>query len=225
MHCTLAWAYLFNKFWPTKTTVKVLGYDLPEFELPNNFEYISLGKQRGPSYWSNDMIDYFSACLDDYFFLTTEDGFIIKEVNERILDYVTNIMTDNLDSNLLRICLTKDVSKRPHSVLEDHGDFQIIQAGDNTQYRNSLQHSIWHRQNFLKELPTQCSPWQFETDTGKHNDMTILATNSNYALHVGHGYKRGRKIHDWHRDANDRSIGLVSEEVEKIERNNWIPEL
>jgi hypothetical protein len=225
MCCLPAWAYLFNKFWPTDTNVTVLGYDIPDFELPKNFKYISLGKQRGPKFWSDDMIDYFSTCTDEYFYLTTEDGFIVKPVNARVLDYLTEIMMTNLESNLLRICLTKDVSHRPHNVLDDLGDFQLISAGDNTQYRNSLQHSIWNRKNFLKELPLQCNPWEFEINTGKHNDMNILATKSIYALHVGHGYKKGHKIKEWYVDCNDRSHRLDESEVQKIENNNWVPEI
>lgn len=226
MHCIPAWAYLFNKFWPTKTNVKILGYNQPDFELPENFEYISLGEQRGPNYWSDDMINYFSKCTDEYFYLTTEDGFIIHPVNKKIIDYLSEVMVNNLDSNLLRICLTKDLSHRSHNVVEDLGDFQLISAGDNTSYRNSLQHSIWHRQNFLKELPTGISPWGFETNTGKHNNMLILATRSAYALHVGHGYKKGRKVKEWYVDANDpRGRRLDETEVQKIENNNWIPEI
>ena len=58
MVCLPAWAYLFNKFWDESLNVKVLGYKSIEFDLPKNFEYISLGEQRGPEYWSNDMYDY-----------------------------------------------------------------------------------------------------------------------------------------------------------------------
>jgi hypothetical protein len=226
MCCLPAWAYLFNKFWPKKTNVKVLGYNQPTFKLPDNFEYISLGEQRGPKYWSTDMINYFSKCTDEYFYLTTEDGFIVKPVNERILDYLSEIMVNNLDSNLLRICLTKDITHRPHNILEDLGDFQLISAGDNTKYRNSVHHSIWNRRNLLKELPIGITPWEFELNTGKHNNMLILATKSTYSLHVGHGYKRGRKIKEWYVDANDPNGHRLEEsEVQKIENNNWVPEI
>ena len=89
--CLPATAYLFNKFWPIETSVKVLGYDIPEFELPSNFEFISLGEQRGPDYWSDDMIDFFSTCTDDYFYFPTEDMFILEPVDAEILEYAINL--------------------------------------------------------------------------------------------------------------------------------------
>ena len=51
-----AWSYLFNKFWPYETEVNILGYDIPKFSLPANFTFNSLGEQKGPKYWSDDMI-------------------------------------------------------------------------------------------------------------------------------------------------------------------------
>ena len=89
-----AWAYLFNQLWPVKSKVTVLGYDLPNFELPDNFEYASLGVQRGPEYWSNDMKGYFSSCDDEYFYLTTEDGYLIT-LDEDILEYAAQVVVDN----------------------------------------------------------------------------------------------------------------------------------
>ena len=50
MHCLPAWCYLFNKFWGKEQEVRILGYDKPTFDLPDNFQYISLGKQRGPKF-------------------------------------------------------------------------------------------------------------------------------------------------------------------------------
>ena len=47
IRCVQAWSYLFNKFWPYKASVRVLGYDLPEFDLPDNFEFISPSITKG----------------------------------------------------------------------------------------------------------------------------------------------------------------------------------
>ena len=80
--CLPAQAYLFNKFWPDIVDVKILGYDEINLDLPDNFEFISLGEQRGPKYWSDDMIDFFSSCSDEFFYFPTEDQFIIKEVTQ-----------------------------------------------------------------------------------------------------------------------------------------------
>jgi hypothetical protein len=85
MQCLPAFCYLFNKFWSDEVTINVIGYSNPNFELPKNVNYISLGKDRGAEYWSDDMINFFSNVKNDLFYLTTEDGFILNKINENLL--------------------------------------------------------------------------------------------------------------------------------------------
>ena len=39
-------AYLFNKFWSKDQKVVILGYTKPDFKLPKNFEFVSMGISR-----------------------------------------------------------------------------------------------------------------------------------------------------------------------------------
>ena len=223
--CLPAHAYLFNKFWPTKSNVKILGYDIPDIKLPSNFEFISLGKQRGPDYWSDDFIKFFSECEDEYFYFPSEDMLILDTVDAEILEYVTELFESNLDSNLLRFCLSNNIEHRPHHIVQDHGRFKVIEREQYAEYRNSVQASVWHRKNFLKQLKPNMSPWAFELNTGKHNGMRVLGTKDNYAITMGHGYKRGKKITNWWKCSNDTGIELNQEDLQIIETNNWMPEL
>ena len=158
MVCLPAWAYLFNKFWDESLNVKVLGYKSIEFDLPQNFEYISLGEQRGSEYWSNDMYDYFKNCDDEFFYLTTEDGFIIKEVNKEIMRCSpTDLFYCNKD-NLMRFNLTANAYHRKHHVIDTYQDLQIINWDINEEYRMSLNHSIWNREIFLSLLEPNETP-------------------------------------------------------------------
>ena len=60
MKVVKVFCYLFNKFWGSQQEVNIVGFDPPDFELPNNFKFISLGKQRGPEYWREDYIHLLS---------------------------------------------------------------------------------------------------------------------------------------------------------------------
>lgn len=225
MVCLPAWAYLFNKFWDESLNVKVLGYKSIEFDLPKNFEYISLGEQRGPEYWSNDMYDYFKNCDDEFFYLTTEDGFIIKEVNKEIIDVATDLFYCNKD-NLMRFNLTANAYHRKHHVIDTYQDLQIINWDINEEYRMSLNHSIWNREIFLSLLEPNETPWQFETSARANDENFLcLGTKDTYALCVGHGYKKGRKITNWYADSQKLYSDLNKEDIDFIEQNNWVPEL
>tara|TARA_R100000152_G_C6750301_1_gene173936 strand:+ start:236 stop:985 length:750 start_codon:yes stop_codon:yes gene_type:complete len=230
MHCTPAWCYLFNKFWPWKQNVRVLGYDWPEFEMPDNFEYISLGVQRGPKYWSDDMKEYFEHCEHELFYLTTEDGFIVDNVNEEILMMAIKLGALNPGEKFLRFNLTCDVQSRGHTVLKDFDDYSLIKASQTAHYRQSLSHSIWRRDSLLNKLITNQSPWDFELDNarGMHDGLDVYATKDKYGIHCGHGYKRGKKIPKWFECTHPHITGcsgLSEEDRNFIESNNWMPEL
>ena len=232
--CLPATAYLFNKFWPEIVNVKVLGYDIPDIELPPNFEFISLGKQRGPAYWSNDMAGFFSTCSDEYFYWQTEDMLLIDNVDEEILDRAIELFEGNTDPSLLRFCVSNGIHHYPYDVVETHNRYQVIERVQNTVYRNSVVTSIWNRENFLKELKPMMSPWDFELKTGRHNNMRVLGTTGDFAVSVGHGYKKGKKRENWYNDCLSDNPNFytkkypIGKELNKADRelleaNNWIP--
>ena len=39
-------AHFFNKYWGEDFQVKILGFTEPNFDLPSNFEFISMGKEQ-----------------------------------------------------------------------------------------------------------------------------------------------------------------------------------
>ena len=91
LHVLRPACFLFNEFWSPQKNVKIVGFDAPAFSLPDNFEFISLGKQRGPKLWSNDMIDFYSNLEDDFFYSIWEDAFILKSVDSGILNVVNQL--------------------------------------------------------------------------------------------------------------------------------------
>lgn len=234
MKCLPTWAYLFNKFWPYSTPVRVLGYTKPTFELPENFEFISLGKQRGVEFWSDDMIEYYSKCEHDYFYSMWEDGFIIDYVDPTILDMAIKIAFLNKDDKFFRFNLSLDVQQRHHSVLQKYENFELILANQTTLYRQSTQHSIWSKDKFLQKLKPNQSPWAFELDNANamNDGLDIYATKGKYGIIMGHGYKRGKKIPNWYEENSGchtiqkgRGASLGIEDINLIEKNNWMPEL
>ena len=234
MKCLPAWAYLFNKFWPWDAKVKVLGYSAPQFELPDNFTFISLGKQRGPKYWSNDMKDYYSSCEHEYFYSMWEDGFILDHVNKDILELAMKVAFTNRDDKFFRFNLSLDTHRRPHATLKSYEDFDLILASQISRYRQSTQHSIWNTEKFLSKLKPNQSPWDFELDdaSAMNDGLMVFATKRNYAIKMGHGYKRGKRIPFWF-DENSgwdkippgSGAKLSQEDIEYIQKNNWIPEI
>ena len=86
LHILKPFSYLFNKFWSDKQKVYILGYELPSFDLPDNFEFISMGEQKGIKYWSSDLHKFFSSIDDEYFIYSMEDHFILDYVDIKLFE-------------------------------------------------------------------------------------------------------------------------------------------
>tara|TARA_R110000744_G_scaffold221502_1_gene340509 strand:- start:3854 stop:4609 length:756 start_codon:yes stop_codon:yes gene_type:complete len=233
MQCLPAWCYLFNKFWPYKAKAKVLGYKHPEFDLPDNFEFVSLGKQRGPKYWSDDMLEYYKSCENEIFYSMWEDGFILDKVDEEILDKAIDLALQNKCNNFFRFCLTLDVHRRPHHIVKNYKDYSLIEAYQTSQYRQSTQHSIWRTSAFVKKLKKNQSPWDFEMDNlnAMNDGLDVYATKGKFAIKMGHGYLQGKKIHTWYEEHSGwdaipvgKGKSLSQEDINYIESNGWMPE-
>ena len=232
MACLPATCFLFNEFWPQVELVQILGYKKPDFELPDNFEFVSLGTQRGPKFWSDDMRSFYSNLKSDFFYSIWEDALILKPVNKGILE-VASKLTET-DKNFFKFNLTADVSRRPNILVKEGNEYDLIVAKQNSLYRYSTQHCIWNTERFLQKIESSQSPWDFEMNHYKsfNDNLNIYATRRKFAVYMGHLYRRGKKLNNWHMcsfgpdDAKVHNVlGLDKKYVDILEQNNWVPEL
>jgi len=55
------YTFLFNKFWNRPQKVVYLGYDKPKCDLPDNFDFITIGNDDDLKNWSSDLINFFNS--------------------------------------------------------------------------------------------------------------------------------------------------------------------
>ena len=84
--------FLFNKFWDDSIQVIYLGYNPPNFNLPSNCSFISLGKDDNLKNWSNDLKNYFLSIDDEYFIMTVDDSFLVHPTNIDLYKMITDYM-------------------------------------------------------------------------------------------------------------------------------------
>ena len=92
LHVLKPFCFLFNKFWSDKQQVKIVGFEPPAWQMPDNFEFISLGKQRGIKYWSDDYIDFFNSINDEYFIHMVENEFLLRPVDFDIINSLVEFL-------------------------------------------------------------------------------------------------------------------------------------
>ena len=207
-------SFLFNRFWGEQQDVVVLGYKEPDFELPNNFEFVSMGVSRNdPKEWSDGLRDHFKSIDDEWFIYATEDMFLVYPVNFSSLQKLETYMVDGVG----RINITNDVCRKYYSTVEDN----VVELKQDSDYRISCIYSIWNKEFMLKYLKPNMTPWEFEingTNESRGDGYRILGLNSDFPVHLSLAIRRGnldkldfRFDNEYHRTLDDNVIQEMRE--------------
>lgn len=165
LHLIPVFCYLFNKNWSPEQKVEIVGYDRPDFSLPENFTFYSMGKQEGgANNFSGDLRKYF-ARQDAWFIWMVEDSFP-THVNLEELEILKTLMTV---PKCGKINLTTATVIQDYEVFCELGGLEILENTQTSRYRLAMQPSIWRRDYLLKYLTPGMTPWQFEVQPA-HND-------------------------------------------------------
>lgn len=159
-HCLKVFIYLFNANWPAKAPVEIVGYKKPDFELPDNFSFHSMGEQGpNPSCFSRDIRTYLESIPDEWVIWFFEDSFI-KSVDEDVLDYLFYFTKIAIPPMIGRIDLGDQARRGPHDIVNGFHDTCKYKA--DRAYRLSTQPSIWNVAYLKSYLKDGMSPWDFE---------------------------------------------------------------
>ena len=87
-------AWMMNKYWKPLPQVAVLGFSFPDFELPENWSFCSVGKQEDYPFgkWSDALIDFLNEVPDEVFLLMLEDMWPTRPVDTEALDILYRYM-------------------------------------------------------------------------------------------------------------------------------------
>ena len=87
-------AYLFNKYWHKDQPVTVAGFKQPDFDLPSNFTFHSLGNMADypVGKWSNALIKLLHDFDDEVFTLFLEDYWLTRPVNVQAVQMLDDYM-------------------------------------------------------------------------------------------------------------------------------------
>ncbi len=161
----LPFSWLFNKYWSAEQPVTVVGFTPPAFDLPANFDFMSLGAfaDYPVSRWSDALIELLRRIPDEPFVLMFEDYFITRPVHAQavtmLYDYCRQF------GYVYRLDLTSD---RLHAAGAKFygkcGDIDLIWSDPESQYHMSLMTALWNPRNLRDVLILGETPWQVELD-------------------------------------------------------------
>lgn len=183
VHVLKIFSHLFNKFWGPHQEVVIVGFDKhPDFDLPENFKFVSLGKQAVPwDDFSADVRNMMDIIEDDYFISLEENEFIIRPVNFQILE----AFQPYLNPQLGRIDFTRGVSTRPHTIIKKEEDYDIISSRPEASYRIAMRAGVWNKSYLLSHCQEVINPYSFEhvaTEKSRSDGFGILSSNRDWVV-------------------------------------------
>ena len=199
VHILKVFSHLFNKFWDPTRKVTIVGFEKePDFQLPSNFDFVSIGKQIYPyEDFCHDMRLFLDIVDDDYFISFEENEFIIKPVNFEILKE----FEPYINSNLGRVDFTRGTSDRSHGILKKRRDYDIICATQDAELRMCIRGGIWNKKYLLDHCLEKISTYRWEeiaSNKSKNDGFNILSSNHDWVIRNMDGvhHKSGQQLTD-----------------------------
>lgn len=208
-------AYLFNTYWSELQPVLIVGYTPPHFDLPRNFEFLSVARpDPGVSRWSDKIISVFKLIPDEFFTLMLEDYWLNRSVDCGAVASLAEYLSIHRD--VLRVDLTGDrlYSTRAFDV-GAWGHLDMIETPLDTPYQLSLQACVVNKKNLLRVLRPGMTPWEFEIQdhTQVLGGMRVLGTRQmpvKYTNGIGSGH------------GDCYTEGIAPEHVAELRRRAWL---
>ncbi len=156
-------AYLFKRYWMAASFV-IGGYSEPPFQLPNGFEFSSIGDfaEYPVDRWTNGVIKFLKSLPDDLILFLMDDYWPFRQVDNKAIYEIAAYMDGH--RNIARFCVCTD--RLYASGVKDYaryGHLDIIQSDPTSYAHFSFQASMWRRKLLIDLLVPNETPWDAET--------------------------------------------------------------
>jgi len=186
-------AYLFNKYWSTDQQVVCLGFKQPDYELPENFSFISMADKQegGVQEWTTYLNEFFSSIPDEHFVFACDDHLVVRPVDKELFEKIIRVCKEDDTVGRFDLTATIQLAKERHGQQTPYNNkyLPITKLNQHSKqafiYKITGQWSVWQRDYFLKNCPKHWSPWQWETIGGRAAEgdgFEILGTKDRWCV-------------------------------------------
>jgi hypothetical protein len=157
-------AHLFTKYWSKDTSVLVVGYSEPDFEMPKNFGFFSLGSQANYPFnkWSNALHDVLISIDDEVIVLMLEDYWLTRQVNTHAVELLYKYALRNSEILKIDLCGDRLYALGADLKYSSLGYLDLIKSMPGSPYHMSLLTGLWRRDNLMKAIKRDESPHDME---------------------------------------------------------------
>ena len=207
-----------------------MGFKNPDFELPENFHFISLApsQEGGANMWTRYIHDYLMTIEDEYLIFSLEDFFATAAPDMEILSNLFNHMLK--DKAIGRCDITWDSfinifdrhnpcrKNNSYKAIEKNKDYTILKLPSRAPYRISTQPAIWRKDFLLSFLNNNWTPWQFEVNgtqlSAQFPDKIIAAADPSFINYATKWVHKGA-VSRYHEDKVN-VLGLDFETIKEM---------
>ena len=156
-------AWLFNKYWGADQQVLIAGFTPPDFDLPDNFTFHSIGafSDYPVNRWSDALIKLMHDIPDDVFGLMLEDYWLTRPVYRQAVTMLYDYMRQF--EYVARLDLTGDRKNSGQaSFYGKCGHLNLVHSDPMSQYHMSMMTGLWRKSHLLSVLIPNETPWEVE---------------------------------------------------------------
>lgn len=198
--------HLFNKFWGEETEFDLVGYKIPEMELPKNCVFVSRGVQpERLDQWGTTLREYFSK-QPDYFIWMMEDTFIYHTVNHYVLWLCKDVVTDKRVGRIALSDYSIDQYTNDYSTISG---VKLFRTNELSKYNLSTQIALWNKDYLLRYLKNDMTPWEFESQRKHIDGFMNVCFEKEYCPVIHNEGVRVRDIYKF--NTENFSTGLINE--------------
>jgi len=163
LHALQPFSFLFNKFWSPEQEVVVGGFKQPEFMLPPNFTFVSLGdmKDYPIDKWSDAFIKFLNIVPDEVFVFMLEDYWLTRPVDVEAVKILYDYMEQFKYVLKIDLCADRLYAMNMQSY-GWVGRLDLVKSDRGSPYHMSLMTGLWRKKLLLKHVIPGESPWDIE---------------------------------------------------------------
>lgn len=158
-------AYLAQEYWSRSKIFTVAGFTEPDFVLPSNFRFVSIGEfsQYPVGKWSDALIKVMVDHVPgDLFILMLEDYWITRRVSHEAISLASAYMERHREILKFDLCGDRLYAAGTDLNYDTFGFLDIILSKRSSAYHMSLMTGMWRKDLMLRVLRTGWSPHDIE---------------------------------------------------------------
>lgn len=171
-------AWLMNKYWLPNPQVVVAGFAPPDFDLPDNFEFRSIGKfEDYPiNRWTDALRKFLAGFEDEVFVLMLEDYWITRAVDTEAVQILIDYMYQFEYVIKADLCADRLYAHGADLNYGSAGRLDLVKSMPGSPYHMSLMSGAWRKEHLMRHLQPGWTPWDVEIVGTTHlsHDQNVI---------------------------------------------------